>query len=268
MITSLRILFSLFPFLAVSLAFGDGVSPWPNPPAIEVPLALVKPSLAADPADPAWKRAAVLPAFTRSAQDPEFAGPLPIPRTVVRLLWSPEALYVRFEAEDKDIQTPFTARDAAHYQGDVAEVFLDPAGAQRVWYEFAVTPRNGIADILHLCTAAVPHSGPDGVLDPNILAHETWDFPEWTCRDLKTAARLVPGGWIAEMAIPPQVLRSTPYAAFAPGPLRANFLRYDVTGMGDSQQRTLLCWSQVVFGRPHRSPARMGTLQLVGAKGQ
>ena len=214
--------------------------------------------MVADPQDPAWAKAAVLPALT-----PGFGAPSPttLPKTEIRLLWSPKALYVRFLAEDSAVVAPYTAHDADHFKGDVAEVFLDPAGAQRVWYEFEVSPHNGVYDAIHLCTTE-PHATPDGVLDGDILARNAWTFKEWNCMGLRTAAREIPGGWIVEMAIPTDVLHSTGARSFQPGTLRANFLRYDVDNQ-TPPTHLLLNWSQVVLGRPHRSPARMGTLHLL-----
>jgi hypothetical protein len=256
MFTRCLLLVSMLSLLWVLRIKAD--PPWPPPPEIDIPLAAQTPSLQASPHDPAWAKAAVLSALTPGAGS---TSPSVLPKTVIRVMWSPKALYVRFEAEDSTIVVPFTVRDADHFKGDVAEVFLDPAGTQKVWYEFEVTPLNGILDAIYLCTTE-PHWGPDGVLDPLILKRNVWGFKEWNCPYLQTAARKIKGGWIVEMAIPPAVLRSTGENAFHPGPLRANFLRYDVDDK-KPPTRLLLNWSQVVLGRPHHSPGRMGILHLI-----
>jgi hypothetical protein len=231
---------------------------WPTPPTIDSPAAAHEPAMRAELHDPAWAGAAVLSPLTASFGNP--AGAV-LPKTTIRLLWSPRALYIRFEAEDSNVVVPYTERDADHFKGDVAEVFIDPTGAQHVWYEFEVTPHNGVYDAIHLCTAA-PHSGADGVLDKIILDRNLWTFKTWDCAGLRTAAREIPGGWIVEMAISPEILRSTGESAFHAGSLRANFLRYDVN-KNIPPVRLLMNWSEVVFGRPHRSPARMGTIHLL-----
>jgi hypothetical protein len=238
------------------------VPAWGTPPEIDVPAATREPSVQGDPNDPAWSKAAVLPPLTEGFG---VTSPGPLPKTEIRLLWSPKALYIRYIAQDSAVIVPYTARDADHFKGDVAEVFLDPAGTQRVWYEFQITPHNGVYDAIHLCTTE-PQSGPDGVLNKDILSHNVWTFKEWNCQGLQTVAHEIQGGWIIEIAISPDVLRSTGASEFHAGPLRANFLRYDYDNP-TGPARYLLNWSQVVTGRPHRSPARMGTLHLLPAAG-
>jgi hypothetical protein len=248
----------LLGFCGLALSLGCGrASDFPPPPEIKVPHADVAPSLEkAD--DPAWARAAVISSLTQGVGG-DYRGPLP--KTEVRILWSADALYVRFQAQDPSIETPFSARDADDFKGDVAEVFLDPAGMQKAWYEFEVTPRNGSFDAVYLCTGE-PRFGSDGVLAKEVIQHDYWKFKEWNCEGLRTAAWITPDGWVVELAIPPTIQRTLGKPAFRPGVLRANFLRYDV-GSDHPGVHVLENWSPVVLGRPHVSPARMGFLRLL-----
>ena len=59
----------------------------------------------------------------------------------------------------------------------------------------------------------------------------------------------------------PELLRRSGRRQFAPGmTLRANFVRLDCSGENRS---AAVSWSPTVFGRPHRSPGRMGFLKLL-----
>jgi len=53
---------------------------------------------------------------------------VPSNRTVARLLWDETALYVFFDADDKDIWTSFSKRDDHIYDEEAVEIFLDVDG--------------------------------------------------------------------------------------------------------------------------------------------
>jgi alpha-galactosidase len=93
------------------------------------------------PVEDAWKNAPAV-AFHSDWQGKNADLPL---ETEVRLLWSRDALYVRFLAHFRDITVfadaePSGRRDRL-WERDVAEVFLQPAGSDGLHYkEFEVSP--------------------------------------------------------------------------------------------------------------------------------
>lgn len=257
--------------LSRRLGAADSTPP-KSTPSIDVPMAPRAPLVTAAPDDPAWEKAASIDDLTLSAGAPD--GLPPVPRTIVQALWDDQFLYVRFTCQDDEIYSPFHGHDAEYFKADVVEVFLDPVGDGREIIELEVSPDNGVFDQILLYTAPEMRSGPDGVLADDILAHDAWNFPCWDLPGLRTTAGRWhhdangTRGWLVDLAIPCSVLRRTSHPVFAHDlALRANFLRYDwplQAGPGSARLFMPLNWSTVVAGRPHRSPARMGTLHLIG----
>lgn len=52
-------------------------------------------------------------------------------KTVARLLWDDEHLYVSYECEDADITAQFTQRDDPTYRDDAVEIFINPRPASQ-----------------------------------------------------------------------------------------------------------------------------------------
>jgi hypothetical protein len=219
--------------------------------------------------DPAWNQAVTLPPMTQSLGAP----PLPdFPyTTTVKLLWSPDDLYVRFVCRGNEIYTPEHGRDAPIYKGDAVEVFLDPVGDGREWVELECNANNDVFDQIFLCTA-------DPKFDPSLcqapgMDRNTWNFLSWNLTGLRTAAAkisLAPGeqDWIVDLAIPAkELLHRLGMKQYAPMTLRGDFLRYAHPPSAPGGTRTLfsLNWSPVSYGRPHRSPAAYGYIVLVPA---
>lgn len=236
-------------------------------PALMVPHAAQPPRMDATPDDPAWQRAAEIPALTPSIVLGEPAA-MPLP-TRVLALWDQDFLYVRFVCEDKDVYTPFQERDAPHFQGDVAEIFLDPVGDGRHYFEIQLSPRGGIFD-QYLTLTAEPRSDQYGKLIPEVTERDFWSNPGWNCAGLRTVTKVLQRdghdtSWIAEFALPAAaLLKRLGKKQFEPQTLRANFLRYDWQPRPGMKDRELVAlnWSTVVRGCPHISPARMGFVKL------
>jgi hypothetical protein len=90
--------------------------------------------------DKAWAAAAPV-----ELVDPVSGGKM-LPPTSVRALWDDTTLYVAFEAEDDHLQSTYKKRDEPLYDQDAVEVFLDPDGDQKKYYEFEVSPAGVIFD--------------------------------------------------------------------------------------------------------------------------
>jgi hypothetical protein len=239
-------------------------------PVLSVPKAIQIPRMDASVDDPAWRFAAKNNGLTPPRGHDEKTPPSP--PTQVSVLWDAKYLYVRFESRDNEVTTPFQERDAFHYLGDVAEIFLDPVGDGRQYYEFQLSPRGGILD-QYIVLSDDPIYDPNGRFTPEFKACSYWANLAWNCDGLLTSAKILQqdgrNDWIVEFALPAStVLKRLGQTEFKPGTLRANFLRYDWQFLANPEKRDLvpINWSPVLFGCPHISPGRMGFLELAEAK--
>lgn len=89
----------------------------------------------------AWKLCKPLKDFKllRVGKAPEWT-------TEARLLWNDTNLYVFFDCVIDGIRTDITKRDDPVWNAECAEIFLCPAGADAVYYEFNFNPKNAIYD--------------------------------------------------------------------------------------------------------------------------
>lgn len=85
--------------------------------------------------DPAWERAH------------EIAWGPPAYRTAFRALACDEALHLRFVCADRAPWWTHTKRDAPLWEEEVVEIFLDPAGEGRNYYELEINPCNTVCDL-------------------------------------------------------------------------------------------------------------------------
>lgn len=75
-------------------------------------------------------------------------GANPRLETRFRACWTADALHVRFDCEDDHVVATMDRRDDPIYEEDVVEVFLDPMGTGKVYYEFELSPRGVEFDAL------------------------------------------------------------------------------------------------------------------------
>ena len=87
-----------------------------------------------------WNRAGPVPFFVPVTLEK------PLSRSDVRVLWDPQALYIRFEVEDLDIVATLTERDAPVWEEDVVEMFLKPYADESDYYEINVSPLGTLYD--------------------------------------------------------------------------------------------------------------------------
>jgi hypothetical protein len=152
-------------------------------PRVEAPLCEVPPRIDGDISDPAWKTALHVTDFynVREQLPPEEA-------TEAWLCVDASALYVAFFAHDsmpEGIRLQETRRGGAVEKDDTVEINLDPENRGEHLYKFLVNPRGTQKEVI------------PGGSDTKI---------EWR-GDWQGAARLVDGGWTAEMRIPFAILR-------------------------------------------------------------
>jgi hypothetical protein len=174
------------------------------------------------PAEAAWENAPAI----RFCRDWRGKNADPQRETEVRLLWSRDALYVRFLAHYRSISVfadaePNGRRDQL-WDRDVAEVFLQPAGTDpRRYKEFELSP-NGFW------------------IDLDIAPGEKRDLQSGLRRRVKVDE--MTKTWKAELLLPMKSLTTQfdPAAAW-----RVNFFRVE----GDSEPRFYSAW------RPTGTPA-------------
>jgi len=245
---------------------GEIVNDAPRP-AIDVPRAAVPPKVDASAGDPAWDAAAVIPRLELSLGDGG-KGLEAVP-TEVRLLWDDQNLYVRFICTDSEIYAPHPKHDGNHYEGDVCEIFLDPVGDQRQYFELQVSPDNHALDQVILVTGE-PKISPALTFDWGFSGRNVWFWLDWTMEGFRTATSRIEkdgqlAGWIVDAAIPAKAaLRRLGAGKFAPDmTMRINFLRYERPPIGDGKRSFIaMNWAPVIYGCPHVSPAAMGTITL------
>jgi hypothetical protein len=216
--------------------------PLPAPPEWTVPRTPGPWGAERDLAALRWQEIAALPELARS----DGSGPAE-QATRVRLAWDDAALYVRFEAEDRDAWGTLAQRDAPLYQEEVVEVFL-AAGAEppRDYFELEVSPLGVLFD------ARV--SNPTG-RRADLVADTSWDCPGLRWQAGRGGERQ---DWWAALAIPWQAVATA--GGELPRVWRANFYRIERPRDGAAE---LSAWSPT-FVSPadfHR-PDRFGVLAL------
>jgi hypothetical protein len=187
-------------------------------------------------------------------------------------MWDSEFLYIRFECEDDSIFLSKIGRDEKIYESDAVEIFLDPVGDQRQYFELQHNAAGAVLDILWVASGE-PERGPNRLYSDRTRNRELWDSWSWNMTGLRTAANRVTfangkTGWISELALPAAaVLRRLGWRAYGPMKLRANFVRIDYPAAPASHPAMeSSAWSRVMHGRPHISPYAMGVLELIEQK--
>jgi len=178
----------------------------------------------------------------------------PRQKTLARLLWDDDYLYVSFEVEDADITAQFTQRDDPTYRDDAVEIFINPRPSQTTAYiGLEMNARAVLYDYLRVTTG--PNSSQvfkrfqlEGVrlatfLDGTLNARGDQDR-----------------GWSLEAAIPWvnfEELARRPTAGTA---WSFNLNRWD----GVEPNRRMTIWSNPLAARPNpHVPERFGEMRFV-----
>ena len=67
--------------------------------------------------------------------------------TTAKMMWDDKYLYVAFEAVDNDVYATMTNFDDFIFMEEVVEVYIDPEGQGRHYWEIEVSPRNVVLDL-------------------------------------------------------------------------------------------------------------------------
>lgn len=196
--------------------------------------------------EPDWKAAPALELRDIKGQE--------APKTTAQLLWDDRHLYVAFDCADTDVWATRKQRDDFDvWREEDVEVFIDPEGDGRDYYQFQVNPLGTRADLRF--SDAV-----EGTKNTERSA-------EWNCKDWQVAVKVrgtvnqradTDEGWTVEMAIPlSQLPCPASYAPRSGGEWRVNLHRID-RPKGRETAPLLLAWSKCEY-RFHE-PARFGRI--------
>jgi len=135
--------------------------------------------------DPAWAMAVPVDSFRQ--REPVEGAP-PTERTVVRVLYDDQAIYIgahMFDSSPDSIVARLGRRDA-ELDSDLFAVFIDPYLDRRTGFYFGVNPAGTMLD--------------------GVLYNDSWDDDSWD-GVWRAETRIDETGWIAEMRIPYSQLR-------------------------------------------------------------
>lgn len=121
--------------------------------------------------------------------------PRPPLATRAKLLWDDERLYVAAELEEPDLWATLTERDSVIFRDDDFEVFLDPSGAGRNYYEFEI---NALGTVWDLVLRQPYRLGGEADSDWRIAGLESAVRLDGKLNDPTTRDR----GWTVEIAMP------------------------------------------------------------------
>ncbi|MDR6879109.1 carbohydrate-binding family 9-like protein [Bacillus sp. 3255] len=171
-------------------------------------------------------------------------GGRPRLETRFRACWTTDALHVRFECEDDHVVATMVRRDDPIYEEDVVEVFLDPKGTGREYYEFELSPRGVEFD-------ALIRNDLEGRIEADIA---------WDAQGLHTSVSDAADGWRHyELQIP--------FADLLEGsPLPGTDWGWNVYRIDDDVEGNRHYWAWSPTGKVNfHIPQRFGTLVFVKA---
>lgn len=182
--------------------------------------------------DPVWARCTPSDPLRRATGD--------APRTVVRVAWDPDRLYLGFESEDAEISSPPAGCEAGTGSGDLVGLLLQVDAEERL--ELVVGP-GGTGCLRRVRSGSSPPWRAASELKAGIAIDGTLDRGEDRDRV-----------WTAELALPWRVLGGR--AASAGETIRVNFFRIEAPGA-----RAPIAWS------PSAALLPDGELQLGDERG-
>lgn len=212
-------------------------------PTYEVHRAQIAPRIDGKLDDAAWQ----------AAKPVVFVFPWPtqtgkMQKTMARLTWDSDNLYVAYECDDSDITAVRTQHDDPTYRDDAVEIFIAPPGVKNLYLGLEMNARAVLSDYLY-------------VFPQRLLGH--YDLPGVQLASSIKGTLNMSGdqdqGWTLEVAIPWRA-----FADLAASPVPkigdrwiANMNRWD----GTEPNRRLSQWSDSGMTRPYpHNPERFGQL--------
>lgn len=170
--------------------------------------------------DAAWNDAPWTDRFVDIEGD---AKPRPRFQTRAKLLWDDEYLYVAALLEEPHVWATLTKHDEIVFHDNDFEIFIDPDGDRREYYEIEVNPLNTIFDLFLVKTYK---DGGPALHGWNLAGMKNAVFVNGTLNDPSDADQ----GWSAEFALPWSSLKEAAHQPCPPrdGDLwRINFSRVE-----------------------------------------
>lgn len=179
------------------------------------------------------------------------------PKTVAKMLWDDQNLYIAFVCDDTDIWATKTKRDDFLWEEEVVEIFIDPDGDGQDYFEFQVNPLNTQIDLL--------------IPDPVVGVGDAKRNAQWDCKGWLSEVKVkgtinkrddTDEGWTVEMAIPlSELTRNLALGTQHHTEWRLNLYRID-RPKGQEEDPLLLSWSKCV--RWFHEPERFGRVEFAG----
>jgi hypothetical protein len=179
-------------FLRIILASGLFLAFGAEPKQYECPRAVSPITIDGKPGDAAWQSAPWTDPFIDIQGD---AKPAPRFRTRAKMLWDDTYFYIAAELAEPDVWATLTAHDSVIFRDNDFEVFLNPTGDRRNYFEFEINALNTGWDLF------LPRPYKQGG-----KADNTWEIPglrtavhiDGTLNDPRDRDR----GWTVEIAFP------------------------------------------------------------------
>lgn len=196
--------------------------------------------------DAAWKQANTL-----ELQFPWEAQTGAKQKTIARLLWDDENLYVAYDCTDSDIVAHFDQRDDPTYRDDAVEIFINPDPQQQFYYGLEMNAKATLYDYFYafpqLLIARLDFTG------VQLATHIRGTLNQTSDKDQ---------GWSLELAVPwknfTELSKTLPPTAGSSWYVNLN--RWD----GTEPNRRLSVWSDPQLSRPNpHNPKRFGRLTFV-----
>jgi hypothetical protein len=165
-------------------------------------------------------------------------------KTAVRTLWTEDVLYLSFQCfDDRIADMKFEPRSKDHpdtWRDSAVEIFLNPSGDRKTYYQIIVNPAGAVHDIAY------------ETLEGQRKADDSWDS------GAKLAVKINPGAWMVEMAVPFKAI------GFEPKPgavIVANFARSRRL-KSDAAASQLSTWSPLLYRGFHGELDKFGAIIL------
>jgi hypothetical protein len=190
--------------------------------------------------EPGWATAVMSPELVTAegSQDP-------VGKTIARMSWDEQNLYVLVQITDSDIYSQYKTHDEPLWKQDVVELFIDADGNRRGYVELQVNPNNATFDSWFANTRAQP-------------GDETWTSNMQTAvrvRGTADKAGDADQGWDVEIAIPLAAVKGRDEAMHVAVPpqvgdkWRLNVVRVDYRSSGGSPG--VASWNRIPYSDFH-----------------
>lgn len=216
--------------------------------------------------DGQWKKNEWVQAKPVFFTTPDGSSPQAASMGETRFLWTASGMYVAFRAIDRTPIQGYFKPGEVLYQEDVFELFIDPAGDHRQYYEIQVNLTGQIYIKNYLLTATPRLTG-ELRLTQEFLESELWRYDMPKPDGMEVASRYDPknGEWTLELFLPVSFInRRQNGAPLKAGTWRINLARHDWDRPpnGPTRPPPFMYWAPVLPGHAHVSPTLMGWLEL------